>query len=794
MKISYNWLKELLDFDQSPDQVAELLTMSGSEVEAIEKKGFELSGVVAGIVKTVKPHPDADKLTVCEVDNGKEKITAVCGAPNVRSGQSVLFAGVGAILKGGLELKKTKIRGVESSGMILAEDELGISDDHEGIIELDADVRAGTPLEELLNLKDHIFELEITPNRPDCLSHIGIARELKALLGGKLKYPDFDVKETGPDTCKNLSIEIADPVGCPRYTGRLIGKIKVGQSPPWLKARLHYLNVRPINNIVDITNLVLLETGQPLHAFDYSYFKSKKVLIRQAGPEEKFTTLDGVERQLSKNHLMITDGREAVALAGIMGGLNSEVADTTTDVLLESAYFDPVVIRRGAKLVGLSTESSQRFERGADVLIAPKAANRAASLMAQLAGGEVHKGIIDVYPQPFVPVKIDFRPQRVKTVLGVDIDQQKMEKIFRGLDFEFESGPTLKVRQPSFRPDLTREIDLIEEVARIHALDNIPESYRPGGTLEVEIDRQAKIRNGLRNFLIGRGFIESFSVTLIDKRQFSKIDDKAELITIQNPLSEEMSALRPDLIISILKTLRHNINHGNKDLKIYEIGTAYGQTDGDLADEREKICLGLTGRERPLSWRGPEVFCDFHSMRAEMEGLFEFFGSGEVRLAHYTNPYFDPECSFQIASHKDLMIGRLGRIEAGVAKIIGLKQDCYVAEIDFATFMGLVPSTIDLRPLPRYPSSDRDVALVVDNKLPADEILAEARATGGANLEEVFVFDVYAGPNIPEDKKSLALRMIYRSPERTLTDNEVETIHEKVIAAVTGRFGASIRS
>jgi len=794
MKISYNWLKELLDFDKSPDQVAELLTMSGSEVEVIEKKGFEISDIVTGHIKSVQPHPDADKLTVCEVANGKEIITAVCGAPNVREGQNVLFAGIGARLKGGLEIKKSKIRGVDSFGMILAEDELGISDDHQGIIEIAGEAKPGMSLERLLNLKDHVFELEITPNRPDCLSHIGIARELKALLGGTLKYPDIEVEETGPDIGKSLSIEIADPVGCPRYTGRLIGQIKVGPSPLWLKARLHYLRVRPINNIVDITNFVLLETGQPLHAFDYACFNSKKVLIRRASGGEKFVTLDGVERQLNESHLLITDGKEAVALAGIMGGLNSEVAETTTEVLLESAYFDPIVIRRGARSVGLSTESSQRFERGADPLMVPKAADRAALLMAQLAEGEVHNGIIDVNPRPFVPVQIEFRPQRARAILGADIAQKKMEEIFRALDIDFEIGPVLKVQQPSFRPDLTREIDLIEEVARVYGLANIPDFYRPGGALDVEIDRKAVIRRRLRDFLVGRGFIESFAITLVDKRQFLKIDENAELISIQNPLSEEMSALRPDLIISILKTLRHNLNHGNKDLKIFEIGTAYKPSGGDLADEREMVCLGLSGRERPLSWRQPEVFSDFYSLRAELEGLFEFCGVRHVRLAHLADPYFDDECSFQIQANQTVKLGKLGRIAAGVAKIIGLKQVCYIAEIDFAEFAKIMPYDVDLNSLPRYPASDRDVALVVNSDLPADEIMAQARIAGGDFLEEVFVFDVYAGPHIPEDKKSLALRMIYRSAERTLTDKEVEAVHERVVAAITDRFGATIRS
>ncbi len=453
MKISYNWLKELIDFEASPEKVAELLTMSGSEVEAIEKKGFEIAGVIAGKITTVEPHPQADKLTLCTVDTGKEQFKVVCGAPNAKPGLSILFAGPGSVLAGGFKLKKAKIRGVESHGMVLAEDELGISDDHTAVIGLSDDIKPGTPLEKLLTLSDYIFELEITPNRPDCLSHIGIAREVKALLGGQIRYPDFNVEGTGPETAEGLSIEIDDPDGCPRYTGRLVSGVKIKQSPLWLKTRLYYLGIRPINNVVDITNYVLLETGHPLHAFDYDNIKTNKIIVRRAKAGEIFITLDDVRRELSEKHLLITDGEKGIALAGIMGGRNSEVTDSATNILLESAYFDPVTIRYGAKAVGLSTESSQRFERGTDPDMAPKANNRACALIAELAGGDVHKDMVDAYPKKITPVKISFRPERLNAVLGIGCDNKRIGDIFRGLDIEYNDGSPMEITQPSFRPD-----------------------------------------------------------------------------------------------------------------------------------------------------------------------------------------------------------------------------------------------------------------------------------------------------------------------------------------------------
>jgi phenylalanyl-tRNA synthetase beta chain len=793
MKISYNWLKELIDFETDYQKLAELFTMSGSEVEAIEARGQEISGIVSAKILEVNPHPNADKLTLCLVDLGKDKITLVCGAPNARPGINVLVGMIDSVIAGGKRLDKAKIRGVESCGMILAEDELGISADHGGVIELPEDIKPGTSLNKIVQLADWIYELEITPNRPDCLSHYGMARELKALLGGRIKYPKITLNETQSPTTNDLAIEIADPRGCPRYTGRLVSNITVGQSPLWLKARLFYLGMRPINNIVDITNYVMMETGQPLHAFDYRYFQSKKVVVRKAAAGEKFITLDNSERTLNENHLLITDGEKGVALAGIMGGRNSEVTFDTKQILLESAYFNPTVVRYGAKAVGLSTESSQRFERGADINMAPIANDRACQLMADLAGGQIHKGIVDCYPKKYTPVTIDFRPQRARQVLGLEIPNPIMKDIFNGLDIPFAEGPILKITQPSFRPDLTREIDLIEEIARIHGLDKIPESYRPGGSLLKDHNPAFIIRNQLRALLVGMGFVETFPLTLIDTQQLKKIDDTVDVLMLQNPLSEELSGLRPNLIVTMLKTLRHNINYGNKDLRLFDIGTTFTPSSETLPIEKEMLCLGISGKALPISWRHAEKLVDLFSLKGILETLLSHFNIEKLDLAPQAYSFFDKDYSFTLSANRNIL-GRLGKIAAAVGKQAGLKQEVYIAELDFAMLTQLALKEKHFNPLPKFPGCDRDIALIVDENIQAERIMNSIRQSAGNLLEDLFPFDLYQGKNIPDNKKSIAFRICYRCPDRTLTDDEVDSITKNIVDVLTKEFGATLRT
>ncbi len=799
MRISYKWLQSLLGFDHekpeySADAIAELLTMSGSSVESIEVKGQEIKGVVSARIIKAKPIDGAEHLIGCTVDAGMYRAEVVCGAPNARADLNVLFAPAGAVIAGGKLIQKTSIRGVESEGMLLAEDELGISENHERIIELADEVKPGTPLERIIDLTDTIFDLEITPNRPDCLSHLGVARELKALTGLPLKYHSANPVELDSPTASMLELEIADTDGCPRYTARIVTDIKVGPSPLWLKSKLHYLGIRPINNVVDVTNYVMLETGQPLHAFDYERIAGRKIVVRRAEKDEKMITLDGTERRLRPEHLLIADGEKPVALAGIMGGADSEVTDKTKVILIESAYFDPVTIRRGARAIGLSTESSMRFERGIDIEMAPKANDRAAALMHELCGGNVLAGIMDIYSKRFKPAKFKFRPERAIAVIGAQIEKEKMKEILDGLDISYSNGGRMEITQPSFRPDLTREIDVIEEIARIYGLDKIPQSYRAGGSLLKQPQAKQEKVDSLRSFLVGRGFIETFQLTLIDGNQIQKIFPELPIVRIKNPLSEELSALRPDLLCSMIRTLRHNLNHGNRDLSLFETGNVFLPNDSGGVSETNRLCLGFSGLARPLSWHHQLSQCDLFTVVGELELLAGHLDLDRFALQPYPCAYFNDEYSFRICYNNDITVGRLGRLAPAVARYFGIKQECFMAEIELERLLSLPESAKCHKALPKYPGTERDIAIVVDSAAQCAVIMALIGKTGGALVEEVFPFDLYKRENIGQNKKSMAFRIRFRSLERTLTDAEVDQVMQEIIAALKQEAKAELRA
>jgi len=798
MRISYKWLQSLLGFDNekpeySADAIAEWLTMSGSSVESIEAKGKEIRGIVSAQILEAKPIDGAEHLVACIIDAGGYQANVVCGAPNARTGLNVLFAPAGAVIAGEKLIKKTSIRDVESEGMLLAEDELGISENHDGIIELTDDIKPGTPLEKIIDLTDTIFDLEITPNRPDCLSHLGVARELKALTGWPLKYTVTCPVEADSLTASMLELEIADPDGCPRYTARIVTGIKVRPSPLWLKLKLHYLGIRPINNVVDVTNYVMLETGQPLHAFDYDRLAERKIVVRRAEKDEKFITLDGVERRLCPEHLLITDGKRPVALAGIMGGADSEVTDNTKTILIESAYFDPVTIRRGARMIGLSTESSLRFERGMDIEMAPKANDRAAALAQELCGGNVLAGIMDFYSKRFKPAVFEFRPERAIAVIGTRIEVERMKEILDGLDIGYSNGDRMEITQPSFRPDLTREIDVIEEIARINGLDKIPQSYRAGGSLLKQPQAKQEKINSLRTFLVGRGFIETFQLTLIDGNRIQKIFPELPIVKLKNPLSEELSALRPDLLCSMIRTLRHNLNHGNRDLFLFETGNVFLPLDGGGVSETNRLCLGFSGLARPMSWHHQLSQCDLFTVAGELELVAGHLDLGRFDLQPYPCGYFDDEYSFRIC-YNDTTVGRLGRLAPAIARHFGIKQECFMAEIELERMLSLPESAKCHKPLPKYPGTERDIAIVVDAAVQCAGIMALISKTGGALVEEVFPFDLYKRENIGQNKKSMAFRLKFRSLERTLTDAEVDQVMKEIIAALKQEAGAELRA
>lgn len=793
MKVSVNLLRKLINFDWPVDKLIEKLTMSGSEVEATEIKGGDIEGIIsAKVLEAYKIH-GSEKLTYCTVFDGKENTKVVCGAPNVAKDQMVLFAPIGSKIPG-MILKKAEIAGKESYGMILSEAELRLSDNEDEIAVLEGSIKPGRPLDRIVDYRDTILELEITPNRPDCLSHLGIAREIQALGGGKIMPPDIDFEELPIPASDAIEIAIDDPKGCPRYTGRVIQNVDIAPSPLWLKMIVYYLGMRPINNVVDITNYVMLELGHPLHAFDYDLFEKPKVLVRRAREGETFITLDEVERKLNSEHLLITDSVTGVAIAGIMGGELSEVSQKTSNVLLESAYFDPVTIRRGSKALGLSTESSRRFERGADPEMAPAANDRACKLITEITGGEILEGIVDAYPRPFVPVEINLNPARINSLLGVELSPKTMREILSGLDIRTENKKGIKAVQPSFRPDLTREVDLSEEIARIYGLENIAPVFLPGGALGAEETEKQRITAKVKSFLTGAGGTETFASTLVDSQLTGRLGLLESSVTVMNPLSEEMAVVRPSMLVSILPVLRRNLNFKEKDLFLYEIGDIYLPSRGkDLPDQNNRLAIALSGNELPVFWGSPPRKCDFYTLKGIIENLADHLKLEGFNIRPAVHFAFEKSRSFEVYID-DGNIGHLGVLSENCLSAADIKEDIFFAELDMDKIVELIPKSLETKELDRFPSADRDIAIIIDDTVKAEEIREEIINRSGGLAGDVAIFDLYRGKNIPSDKKSLAFSIKYRLPDRTLTDEEVDRAHGKIAAALKEKFKAELRS
>jgi phenylalanyl-tRNA synthetase beta chain len=800
MKISISWLKELVDFDLPVDELASQLTDAGLEVASIAHAGREMEGVVVGEIVAVSKHPQADKLSVCQVVVGTENLQIVCGAPNVTEKSKVPVALIGTRLPAGIQIQKSTLRGVDSFGMICSEKELEVGEVEDGIMILDPDLKVGQPLSSALGLEDWILDIELTPNRSDCLSVIGVARDVAALCGTRLKKPEIKLKEKGPGSAKDqVEIEIQDPQACPRYTARVIEGIKIKESPFWLKRKLYSAGMRPINNVVDISNLVMLEWGHPLHAFDYHLFTphgkkdERKVVVRRAKKGEKFVTLDEIERTLNQEVLLITDGRVPVAIGGIMGGLKSEVCPDTRTVLLESAYFDPRVIRRGRMFLGLSTESSQRFERGADPNGVVKAADRAAELLENLAEGKVQKGVVDCYPSPMHPVQITLRPNRVNQLLNTELSAQNIKEILTALEMEVKEDQNLDVRVPTFRPDLTREIDLIEEIARIYGYSNINTSLRASGSLITKIHQEDKLAMEVKHFLSANGCYEVITNNLVDPDLLAKIYPQSKQVAIQNPLSRDLSVLSTTLAYGLLGVVSRNKNHLEKNVRIFELAKIFSSGNGNdqLPEERIHLGIALSGARQPRHWEPEEVEVDLYDLKGIMEALF-----GYLKISFELRPgksaLLLPERSFHVYGGEG-EIGILGEVSKEAQTAFGIKDRVFWAELDFDRIVDLVPQEIQLSALPKFPPVERDIAVVADEGLLSEAISAKIKELGGSLIEDVILFDVYKGKQVPTGKKSLAYSIRYLSREKTLTDEEVDEIHRKVISELREAFGVTLR-
>jgi len=789
MKVSCNWLREYVDCELSPAKLADLLTMAGLEVEGIEEVGDALEGVVVGEIIAVDPHPQADRLSLCRVRAGEKAYLIVCGARNMRAGDKVPLALEGAWLPSGVEIKKTKIRGEVSEGMLCSEAELGFSASTDGIMILPAHAPSGTPLADFLNIRDTLLEVSLTPNRGDCLSMIGIAREVAALTGRALHVPTPELREGRVSVEAFVRISVRDPDLCPRYSARLITDVEIGPSPFWLRTRLERAGVRAINNVVDVTNYVMLEYGQPLHAFDYDLLEGGEIVVKRAASGERFVTLDGGERQLGNDTLMICDAARPIAIGGIMGGLNSEIRESTSRVLLESAYFTPVGIRGTSTALGLQTESSYRFERGVDPEGVLAASRRAASLIAELAAGEVAQGVIDCYPVPVPRPEITVRLPRSNALLGLQLEQEEVQDILQRLNIEIKEyrGDTWKVVPPSYRGDISREIDLVEEIGRLHGYDRIPIETPQMSILPGQQSRGAALINLVTDTLIGLGFCEVITYSFISPHSLQSLglppnDPRLHPLVLNNPLAEAQSVMRTTLLPGLLETVRYNLSHTNRDIKIFEARTIYCPRAGDkLPEERRALAGLLIGAPAGHGWNSPQQEVDFYYAKGCVERVLAelrtppptFTGSEGIAYVHPGKG-----AAIQLTGR---VIGLVGELHPHVAEAFELPPGVFIFELDLAALSDGYLREIIFTPLPRFPSVARDVAVAVDERVTASELTHMIRGVDTTAIESVEIFDSYQGDPIPRGRKGLAFRIQYRSLERTLTDEEVNGFHQKVL-------------
>jgi len=817
MKVTYNWLKQYVAFDWSPEQLAERLTMLGIEVEGIQKLGGQFEGIVVAQVITKDKHPNADKLTVCHVNDGKGERQIVCGAQNFKAGDKVPLILPGSTLpakpgQAPFTIKVGKIRGVESHGMMCSPQELGLGDEVQGLLILREDAKVGQPFAEYLGQTDSdvVYDLEITPNRPDLNSVIGIAREVSAATGNPLKLPEVKLNEAGLRVEDSVAVRIEDAELCPRYTARVVCGVKVASSPDWLKNTLEKVGIRSINNVVDVTNYVMLESGQPLHAFDYHLLAKPTgaahpiIVIRRAAEGEKFISLDGQERTLTSQMLLIADEIKAVALAGVMGGQNSEINPNTADVLIESACFQPQNIRATSKKLDLRTESSYRFERGADIGICDWASQRAAQLILETAGGALARGVVDAYPKAFEPCQIALRHAQTDAVLGIPIPvEQQVESLKRlGLEVVTPADTVLTSRVqptsttvfgiPSFRVDLEREIDLIEEVARLHGVDKIPATAPRGA---VGVNAYDAVHDQLaeaRRILTGLGLFEAQGQTLISDAA-ARLVTSGPLVPLSNPLSSDMNVLRPSLLPGLLDALRHNVSRKTYDVALFEVGRVFIEADGQRREER-RVAIALTGQRQPLFWSGAgrEAKFDLHDLKGLLEEFLEQFG---VRGMNYARRKDSTGFLLESATvHLGrFQLGEFGQLLPPLARQYDLRDAVLLAELNLDLLLARRNTTRSFRPLPAFPAIRRDVAMILPEPTTHEAILQVVKLAKPANLETVDLFDVFRGKNVPAGQKSMAYAFTYRHAERTLTDAEVNTAHEKLVSQLKQRLQAAVR-
>ncbi|MCD6400029.1 phenylalanine--tRNA ligase subunit beta [candidate division WOR-3 bacterium] len=801
MKVSLSWLKDYISIDMNIDDLADALTMAGLEVEYVSDRYSYLNSVVVGRVVEIETHPNADKLKLCHVDISNRIISVVCGAPNVKKGILAPCALPGAAFPSGTILEKCSIRGEVSEGMLCSAVELGLGANSGGIMELKENLIVGDTLHQALDLSDPVLEIDLTPNRPDCLSIIGTAREVAAFQKTKLTYPVISLPESDGDIADFTSVTILDPDLCPRYSARLVFDIKIAPSPFWLQDRLISLDLKPINNIVDITNFVMMETGQPLHAFDLDRLAKNKIVVRTAKKGETLTTIDQKQRLLSPEMLMICDGEKPVALAGIMGGLNSEIKQSTTRILLESAYFDPVCIRKTSKKTGLATDASHRFERGTDPNGTITALNRATQLIAEICGGNLIGNIIDEYPKPVPDRNIILSADSTNRRLGTKLSQNDIKQYLSSIEFKVEKidDDQLRIIPPSFRVDISSFEDLTEEIARLYGYNHIKTTFPLIPAEAVRPSKKIDSRYRIKRLLVGLGFTETITYSFINKLSCDRLelksdDPKRRIMNVLNPIAEDQSVLRTSLIPGLLETMHYNITMQNKNLKLFEIGNVFFNTgkEDSQPDEVEMLAGLWTGKRMDDSWLSSKESCDFYDIKGGVEELLRNLRITNIKFTRmrpedccYTKPGYTAQL---FVGNKS--IGILGEVLPQVLKNYDLKQQAYIFELNADNLIELIPDIMSAKPLPKFPSTSRDVTLIVDKDIEAFNIIKSVEAINEDLIENLYLLDVYEGSPIPAGKKSISLRITYRSAFETLEDKMINSLQKDITGRLIKEFNA----
>ncbi|NJD67863.1 MAG: phenylalanine--tRNA ligase subunit beta [Candidatus Methylomirabilota bacterium] len=804
MKVSLKWLSDYVNVALPAQELAHRLTMSGTEVGGIEERGNGWPGIVVARVEFLGPHPTVDSLTLVGVELLGERITVVSGATNLKVGDKVPYASVGACLTDAQTGRPTvvdaaQIQGVTSRGVLCSEKELGLSEAHEGVLILPGEVEIGVPLNTVLG--DTVLDLEVTPNRPDCLSMIGVAREVAAITEEPLHLPDLSYQEEGGDVQDEVQVDILTPDLCPRYSATAVHGVSVGPSPSWLQRRLMAAGVRPINNVVDVTNYVMLEYGQPLHAFDYDTIRDRRIVVRRAAPGESLRTLDGVVRTLSPEMLVIADADRPVALAGIMGGSETEVTQSTTHVLLESANFNPASIRQSCRVLRLRTEASFRFDKGLSPVTAPVALRRATKLLVEICGGTASRGLQDAFPAPREAMEVGITPAELRRVLGIDLTVAQIREVLAGrLGFECrEDGTGLRVIPPAHRGDIQIPVDLVEEVARLIGYDRIPTATLAGHLPDHPPQPIHGLIERISDLLVGCGLQEVITYSLVGRRLPAKMVTGSDLGTahelrLANPMTPDQETLRTSLLPSLLECLHKNIRQDEAGPRLFEIGRIYLPRHDDLPLERHMLVIGLTGPRWPRQWSRAVLPSDFYDLKGIVEVLLDRLKLGPIHFIHITDqPPFHPGRTTAVYTG-DVRLGVIGELHPAVGRALEVRAPVYLAEFDLEQLLDVVGEGLwRVEPPSRFPAVRRDLALVVPEHVPVAELFEIIRQAGRPLLEQVELFDLFRGGELPHGYKSCGIGLVFRSSDQTLTDDAVVQVETHIIQQLRRITGAHLR-